>query len=245
MSFRLPTAEEKSEYVLKQFDRIAWNYDLTNDAISLGMHRLWKNAAIASLEPRLNGSYLDVCCGTGDLASGIAQRLSQGGRVVGVDFSQNMLDLAAKRNGAPHEGRDRGVTLEWLRADAENLPFADNSFDGAMISFGLRNLTNLQKGVLEMARVVKPGGKVVNLDLGHPSAPIFTPLYHFYFRNIVPLLGELLAGDRSAYTYLPSSLSSYPKPDGITAMFAAAQLKNIVHKPLAWGSVALHVGTVA
>jgi demethylmenaquinone methyltransferase/2-methoxy-6-polyprenyl-1,4-benzoquinol methylase len=244
MTFQLPSANDKAEYVLRQFDRIAANYDLTNDLISLCLHRLWKRRAIEALALKPGGIYLDVCCGTGDLALAIALRLSNSGRVVGIDFSQNMLDLAKRRSEAIAASRADLAKIDWLKGDAEHLPFADRSFDGAIISFGLRNLTSLKQGLSEMARVVKSNGTVVNLDLGHPKAPIFTPIYHLYFEKFVPLIGDLVAGDRSAYTYLPSSLKAYPKPEGITELFADAGLTDITHQPLALGSVALHKGTV-
>lgn len=244
MTFQLPSANDKAEYVLKQFDRIAASYDLTNDVISLGMHRLWKRAAMEALSLKPGGTYLDVCCGTGDLALSIALQLKSGGRVVGIDFSQNMLDLAKRRGEAIAASQANLAQIEWLKGDAEQLPFADRSFDGAIISFGLRNLTSLKQGLGEMARVVKSDGRVVNLDLGHPQAPLFTPLYHLYFEKFVPLLGDLIAGDRTAYTYLPSSLRAYPKPEGISQLFADAGLIDITHQALALGSVALHKGTV-
>jgi demethylmenaquinone methyltransferase / 2-methoxy-6-polyprenyl-1,4-benzoquinol methylase len=248
MSFRLPTAEEKASYVQKQFDRIAFRYDLANDVISFGMHRSWKEQAIEALAVKAGGSYLDVCTGTGDLALRIADRSGGGGQVVGIDFSANMLHVATARAQAKHvnsEQSDRSrAPIEWVAGDAQDLPFADDTFDGAIISFGLRNITDLQKAICEMVRVVKPGGHVVNLDLGHPQAPIFTPLYFLFFRHIVPFIGEVIQGDRAAYTYLPTSLTTYPKPDGITRIFENAYLINVSHKPLALGSVALHKGTV-
>ncbi|CAM6031382.1 unnamed protein product [Sphagnum compactum] len=175
MPFQLPSAEEKAAYVERQFDRIAFRYDLANDCISFGMHRLWKKKAIAQLKIKPGGKYLDVCCGSGDLALRIAEQCGPGSSVTGFDFSQKMLDVAANRSRNSTIARAREIS--WLRGDAQNLPFADNTFDGAIISFGLRNLTDLQKGINELARVVKPGARVVNLDLGHPTAPLFTPLY--------------------------------------------------------------------
>lgn len=245
MSFRLPTSQEKAEYVHKQFDRIARRYDLTNHAISLGMHRLWKSRAVDDLGCVPDGSYLDVCCGTGDLMLTVASRLGAGGTVTGVDFSRNMLDVAARRALQARERRRVAAALELVEGDAQNLPFPDNTFDGAIISFGLRNLSNLGAGLREMARVVRPGGRVINLDLGHPSMAGFTPLFLFYFRHVVPLIGAVLQNDRQAYTYLPESLGAYPKPDGISELFRHAGLVDVKHKELALGSVALHVGTVA
>ena len=243
MSFTLPTKEEKAEYVLKQFDRIAQKYDLTNDLISLGMHRLWKSAAISRLVKNGAGTYLDVCCGTGDLTMLVADRLSAQGKVVGLDFSPKMLEVARSR-WARNQGRYQNK-FEFVEADAQNLPFDDNSFDGATLSFGLRNLTDFQRGISEMARVVKPGGLVVNLDLGRTTVPGFAQLFSFYFGHIVPLIGEVIQSDRQAYTYLPQSLSTYPTPDGIAKLFANAGLTEIEYIPMALGSVAFHSGKVA
>jgi demethylmenaquinone methyltransferase/2-methoxy-6-polyprenyl-1,4-benzoquinol methylase len=240
MSFQLPTKEHKAEYVEKQFDRIASRYDLANDAISFGMHRLWKARAIAELCDGVNfddASFLDVCCGTGDLAL-FVKRNPRAQHVTGLDFSENMLAVAARRS------EKEGQNIEWIKGDAQALPFGDDTFDGAINSFGLRNLTDLQKGINEMARVVKPRCRVINLDLGHSEVPLFAPLFAFFFARIVPIIGEILQKDKSAYTYLPASLSTYPKPAGITKIFQQAGLVDIKHIPLALGSVALHVGTV-
>jgi len=244
MSFRLPTSQEKADYVHKQFDRIARRYDLTNDVISLGMHRWWKQRAVEALGCIADGSYLDVCCGTGDLLFTIASRLSTGGCMTGVDFSANMLDVASRRGLRARESRRVVAGLELVEGDAQNLPFPDNSFDGAIISFGLRNLTNLEAGLAEMERVVRPGGHVVNLDLGDPKVAVFTPLFLTYFRHVVPLIGAVLQNDRQAYTYLPESLSTYPKPAAISQLFRQVGLIEVRHEELALGSVALHVGTV-
>jgi len=325
VNFQLPTKDAKSDYVLKQFDRIARKYDLANDLISLGMHRLWKARAIYELvgasacfsctgcsgagssadgskhentgeaqhgahehnsksancpgearspfeksskastaaQAACNGSdpalaaamemieealknkgprkYLDVCTGTGDLALEMFGRLGGYGEVCGLDFSPEMLSVARQRCARAFGDK---AQLKWVQGDAQHLPFEDNSFDGAIISFGLRNLTDLQKGLNEMARVVKPGGRVVNLDLGQPDMPIFTPLFLFFFDQIVPIIGELIQNDRQAYTYLPESRKSYPHPIRLSEMFAEAGLVDISWYPLALGSVALHAGTV-
>ncbi len=247
MSFQLPTTEEKSDYVLQQFDRIAKRYDLTNDVISLGMHRFWKEIAVDELvnPTRKQGSqrnFLDVCTGTGDLALLVAKRLRTGDKVIGADFSPEMLKVANQRaNSAQQQGKSPAM-IGFKQADAQKLPFDDNSFDGVIVSFGLRNLTDLQQGINEMARVTKPGGRVINLDLGHTDTPLFAQLFSFYFGSIVPIIGDLLQSDRKAYTYLPESLKTYPTPDKIAKMFATAGLTNIKWRKLAMGSVALHVG---
>ena len=241
-SFRLPTSQEKADYVLNQFDRIARRYDLTNDAISLGMHREWKRQAVDALACRADGSYLDVCCGTGDLALRVAERLLVGGKITGLDFSPKMLDVARQR--AQRCGKRVSCAIEWVCGDAQELPFSDRIFDGAIISFGLRNLTDLQRGLDQMAAVVKSGGQVVNLDVGHPTTPLFAHSFNFWFSLVVPLIGQVLQNDRQAYTYLPESAKAYPQPEEITFMFEQAGMREVRHIALAMGSVALHVGTV-
>jgi demethylmenaquinone methyltransferase/2-methoxy-6-polyprenyl-1,4-benzoquinol methylase len=210
------------------------------------MHRSWKKRAVKELVQSPTGNYLDVCCGTGDLALTVAKYLSAQGSVTGLDFSANMLDVArsrAKNLQSSQSQNGNSAKIEFQQGDAQKLPFAAESFDGAIISFGLRNLTDLQAGLNEMARVVKPGGRVVNLDLGHPTNPIFAPMFGLFFGHVVPIIGEVLQNDRQAYTYLPESRNTYPKPNAITKMFEQAGLTNVQHIPLAFDSVALHVGT--
>jgi len=239
--FQLPSLEKKALYVRNQFDRIAGRYNLTNQVISMGMHHSWKKKAVAALLIKPTGSYLDICCGTGDLAFIIAKHLRLGGKVTGIDFSTHMLSIA----GTKSQLSRLAVRPSWIHGNAEQLPFSDKCFDGAIISFGLRNLTDRLQGIRELARVVKRGGRVVNLDLGHPTLPVYTPLFMTYFRHLVPLLGLLLQGDREAYTYLPESLKDYPNPSEISAMFHKAGLTNVTHLPLAWGAVSLHAGVVS
>lgn len=253
-SFQLPTQEEKHAFVHEQFERIAARYDLANDVISMGMHRFWKKLAVDVLidgpsrhqsdkQKRLSGKYLDVCCGTGDLAIKIAQRLTAKGEVVGLDFSGKMLDVARQRASKAAPFIRAGMSFQ--QGDALNLPFSDSTFDGAIISFGLRNLTKFDQGINEMTRVVKPGGIIVNLDLGRAEGPLFAPTFKLYFSHVVPLIGAVLQNDRKAYTYLPESKSTYPDPEGITGLFQSAGLEKVQHIKLSSGSVALHVGVVS
>lgn len=242
----LPAQEEKHAYVHAQFERIAAKYDLTNDVISFGMHRLWKETAVQILlknaieQGITNKSFLDVCCGTGDLSLRLAGKLQSSDSVTGLDFSANMLDCARQRESKA----SLVCKLNWVEGDAQNLPFADDKFDGAIISFGLRNLTDLPRGIAEMSRVVKPGGLVLNLDLGQAKGPIFSPLFSLFFDKIVPIIGSVLQNDKKAYTYLPESRTTYPKPDGISKIFVDAGLVDVKHVSLAGGSVALHQGRV-
>lgn len=244
MPYQMPSTKEKAAYVQEQFDRIARGYDLTNDAISMGMHRSWKSRALIELLKNPHGSYLDVCCGTGDLALSMASRLESDASVTGLDFSANMLEVARQRAQQAKVRDAYSCSLQWIEGDAQIMPFEGNSFDGAVVSFGLRNLTDLQAGINEMTRVVRNGGHVINLDLGHTTTPVFAPAFKLYFRHVVPIIGQVLQNDRSAYTYLPESLNTYPKPDKLTSMFEQAGLVNVRHISLALGSVALHVGTV-
>jgi len=252
-SFQLPTQEEKHQYVHEQFERIAARYDLANDVISLGMHRYWKKLAVDFLidgpdgqnpdrQKRLSGKYLDVCCGTGDLAIQISDRLTANGEVVGLDFSGNMLDVARQR--AAKAAPFMGGRMSFVQGDAQNLPFGDNEFDGAIISFGLRNLTQFDRGLNEMSRVVKPGGVVVNLDLGRAKGLLFAPAFKLFFNHVVPIIGAIIQNDRKAYTYLPESKSTYPDPEGISQLFKSAGLTKVRHIALSSGSVALHTGVV-
>lgn len=242
----LPAQEQKHAFVHAQFERIAAKYDLTNDVISFGMHRLWKERAVKILLKNPTGSqsrsYLDVCCGTGDLSLRIASKLKKQDSVTGLDFSGNMLVCAAQR--LEKAGSAIAPKVNFVEGDAQNLPFQAAQFDGAIISFGLRNLTDLPRGIAEMARVVKPGGLVLNLDLGEAEGPIFAPLFAIHFDMVVPLIGQVMQNDRKAYTYLPESRTTYPKPEGISKIFMDAGLVDVKHIPLAGGSVALHAGMV-
>jgi len=248
----LPAQEQKHAFVHAQFERIAAKYDLTNDVISFGMHRLWKERAVQILLKNAqnaqnatnaqNRSYLDVCCGTGDLSLRIASKLKDQDSVTGLDFSGNMLSCAASR--LDKAGDVISCKVSFVEGDAQNLPFQQDQFDGAIISFGLRNLTDLPRGIAEMTRVVKPGGLVLNLDLGEAQGPIFAPLFALHFDVIVPMIGAIVQNDRSAYTYLPESRTTYPKPAGISKIFEESGLVDVKHIALAGGSVALHTGRV-
>lgn len=245
----LPAQEQKHAFVHAQFERIAAKYDLTNDVISFGMHRLWKERAVQILLKNAQNtsnlqsrSYLDVCCGTGDLSLRIASKLKSQDSVTGLDFSGNMLSCAASRLNKA--GDAISCKVSFVEGDAQNLPFQPDQFDGAIISFGLRNLTDLPRGIAEMTRVVKPGGLVLNLDLGEAQGPIFAPLFALHFDVIVPMIGAIVQNDRSAYTYLPESRTTYPKPAGISKIFEESGLIDVKHISLAGGSVALHTGRV-
>jgi demethylmenaquinone methyltransferase/2-methoxy-6-polyprenyl-1,4-benzoquinol methylase len=233
-----PTREsgEFASQVNRMFDRIAGHYDAMNSVMTAGLHHRWRQRAAARAELRVGDSALDVCCGTGDLALELARQVGPGGSVVGCDFSEQMLDLA--RAKAAQRGAT-AVRFEW--ADALRLPYDDASFDAATVGFGVRNLADLDRGLEEMARVLKPGGRLVILEITQPTRPPLSIFYSLWFDRLVPLLGSL-AGDHDAYSYLPESVRSFPSPRGLAERMDAAGLERIRVTVLAGGIIAIHSG---
>ena len=218
------------------FDRIAGVYDLMNTAMTAGMHHRWRERAADRAELSPGDAALDLCCGTGDLALELARRVGAGGRVVGCDFSERMLELARRKAGERGASQAR---FEW--ADALELPYAEGSFDAVTVGFGVRNLVDLERGLAEMARVLKPGGRAVILEITQPRRRPLSTFYSLWFDRLVPLLGTL-AGDRDAYTYLPESVRRFPSPEGLAAMMAGVRLERIRYLLLAGGIIAIHSG---
>lgn len=222
----------KDEQVRRMFDRIAGRYDLLNNWISMGFHKRWKRLACHRLQLKPGDRVLDVCTGTGDLIDSLLPLVGKGGMVEGLDFSENMLAVAkARYRNHPN------VTL--TQGDALRLPYPDAHFDGAIISFGLRNVTDIPGALREMQRVVKPGGWMVNLDTS-PSP--FLPGMQLYFSKIVPWLGGLLAKDGQAYRYLSESTRHFLTPRELKALFQNIGLLNVRCEPLMLGSVSLQSG---
>lgn len=218
------------------FDRVAGRYDLLNSLMTAGLHHSWRMRAAdrAGLKP--GDSVLDVCCGTGDLAFELASRVSPGGRVVGCDFSEPMLDLA--REKAAQRGVE-SVRFEW--ADALQLPYDDAQFDAVTVGFGVRNFADRDQGLREMSRVLKPGGTLVVLEFTEPRRPPFSTFYSLWFDRIVPLLGSL-TNDPQAYSYLAESVHSFPDPPALADKMDAAGLEQIRWLVLAGGILAIHSG---
>jgi demethylmenaquinone methyltransferase/2-methoxy-6-polyprenyl-1,4-benzoquinol methylase len=234
----LPNREsgEFAAQVRTMFDRIAGVYDLMNTAMTAGLHHRWRRRAADLAELKTGGAALDVCCGTGDLALELSERVGPEGTVVGCDFSERMLDLARSKAGRRGAANAR---FEW--ADALKLPYADGSFDAATIGFGARNLADLDQGLGELARVLRPGGKLVILEITQPRRPPLSVFYSLWFDRIVPLLGTV-AGDRSAYTYLPESVKRFPSPAGLAERMGAAGFPRVRYIVLAGGIITIHVG---
>jgi demethylmenaquinone methyltransferase / 2-methoxy-6-polyprenyl-1,4-benzoquinol methylase len=220
------------------FDRIAGRYDLLNSVMTAGLHHRWRQRAADRAELVPGDAALDVCCGTGDLALELAGRVAPGGHVVGCDFSEPMLDLA--REKAARQGAS-GVRFEW--ADALRLPYDDDRFDAATVGFGVRNLSDLDAGLREMRRVLRPGGRLVILEITQPTRPPLSTFYSLWFDRAVPVLGAL-AGDQEAYSYLPESVRSFPSPRGLAEKMDAAGLERIRWTVLAGGIIAIHSGIV-
>jgi demethylmenaquinone methyltransferase / 2-methoxy-6-polyprenyl-1,4-benzoquinol methylase len=218
------------------FDRIAGRYDLLNSLMTAGLHHSWRARAADRAELGPGDAVLDVCCGTGDLAFELAGRVSPGGRVVGCDFSEAMLDLA--REKAARRGLE-SVRFEW--ADALQLPYDDARFDAVTVGFGVRNFADRDQGLREMSRVLKPGGRLVILEFTEPRRPPFSTFYSLWFDRIVPVLGRL-TDNPEAYSYLTESVHSFPDPQGLAVKMDAAGFERIRWLVLAGGILAIHSG---
>lgn len=221
------------------FDRVAGKYDLLNSLMTAGLHHRWRTRAGDMAEVVPGDAVLDICCGTGDLAIELAGRVSPGGHVVGCDFSEPMLDLAREK---ALTRAVESVRFEW--ADALNLPYDDGRFDAVTVGFGVRNLSDLDRGLAEMRRVLRPGGRLVILEITQPTRPPLSTFYSLWFDRIVPLLGHF-GGDSAAYSYLPESVRSFPKPRGLAEKMDAAGLVRIRWTVLAGGIIAIHSGIAA
>lgn len=231
--------------VRAMFDRIARVYDVMNSVMTAGMHHRWRQRAadLAQLQP--GARVLDVACGTGDLALELAGRVGPGGEVVACDFSEGMLDLARKKAAgfdSRHPAPVAPVRFEW--ANALELPYADDEFAAATVGFGVRNFADLERGLRELARVVRPGGHVVVLEMTTPTRPPLSWFFRVWFDRVVPVLGGM-AGDSDAFTYLPSSVRRFPGPHELAATMDRCGLRAIRYVLTAGGIIAIHVGEVA
>jgi demethylmenaquinone methyltransferase/2-methoxy-6-polyprenyl-1,4-benzoquinol methylase len=231
-------SEEFATQVRGMFDRIAGVYDVMNSAMSAGLHHEWRQRAVERAMVGPGADALDICCGTGDLALELRRQIGPDGRVVGSDFSEPMLELARRKSG------EEGLPVEFGWADALELPYGDGSFDAVTIGFGARNLADLDKGLSEMARVLRPGGRLVILEITRPQREPLATFYSLWFDRLVPLIGNF-AGDPDAYSYLPNSVRTFPEPRELAAKIDAAGFGEIRWLLLAGGIIAIHSGVKA
>jgi demethylmenaquinone methyltransferase/2-methoxy-6-polyprenyl-1,4-benzoquinol methylase len=222
--------------VNRMFDRVAGNYDALNSVMTAGLHHRWRERAADRTELGPGDSALDVCCGTGDLALELSSRVAPDGHVIGCDFSEPMLDLAREKAASR---RPRGVRFEW--ADALQMPYDGERFDAVTVGFGVRNLADLDRGLREMSRVLKPGGRLVILEITQPTQPPLSTFYSLWFDRIVPLLGAF-SSDSGAYSYLPESVRSFPSPRILAEKMGHAGFEQIRYTVLAGGIIAIHSG---
>jgi len=213
--------EQRAARVNELFTRIAGRYDLINDLQSFGLHRYWKKQVVKEANPRGGEKALDVCCGTGDIALSLAQR---GAEVVGLDFSERMLEIARERQS---KGGADFAQVQFVSGDAQNIPFSDGTFDMVTIGYGLRNLTNWETGLREMQRVAKAGGRLVILEFGKPDNRVWRGIYEAYLKLFSPALGLVFCGDPAAYSYILESLKHYPAQRAVGEKMRELGLVNV------------------
>lgn len=231
-------SSEKVTRVKEVFERVAGNYDVMNDAMSLGLHHLWKAITVNQAQLRPHHQVLDLACGTGDIALKLAKKITTG-HIIMCDINGPM--LAHGRNRA----YDKGLVkpLSFIQANAEHLPFASNSFDLITIGFGLRNVTDKLQALREMARVLKPGGRCLILEFSKVQSSVMQSLYDLYSFKVIPLLGKLIANDKESYQYLVESIRMHPSQDTLAEMMRESGFDNVSYKNYHKGIVAIHEAT--
>jgi len=229
----------KTAQIATMFDNIAHRYDFLNRSLSMGIDIIWRKKAIAQLKEIQPKTILDVATGTGDFA--LEAMSLNPDKITGVDISVGMLELG-KQKIAKKNLSDK---IEMIVGDSENLPFADNTYDAATVAFGVRNFENLQKGLTDIHRVLRPGGKLVVLELSTPKKFPVKQLFGFYFNNILPLFGKMLSKDDAAYTYLPMSVNAFPDGEDFKKVMAAAGFERNTSKSMTFGICSLYTGLKA
>lgn len=230
--------EEKAGKVAEVFDSVAGKYDLMNDLMSLGVHRLWKRFAIGLSGIRRGDRVLDLAGGTGDLTHRLSPLVGPQGRVVLADINASMLVRGRKRL------IDEGIAgnVDYVQADAEKLPFADDTFDCIVMGFGLRNVTHKEQALVSMNQALKPGGRAIILEFSHPRAPGLKPLYDLYSFKMLPLMGQLVAQDADSYRYLAESIRMHPDQQTLQTLMQQAGFERCEYFNLSGGIVAVHRG---
>jgi len=226
----------KKEFVKEKFASIAEKYDFLNTLLSFGIDRRWRRKAVENLCVQPGGNYLDFCAGTLPLSVVILKNVRDPIKVVAYDFCREMLVCGRQKHS-------KGNQPKLIVGDGEKISFKDNSYDGAIVGFGIRNLANMDKGLSEVFRVLKPGSKLIVLDFSNKINPIIKPFYQFYLEKVMPLMGSIISGDRGAYRYLADSIESFPKPEGLKKKLLKAGFNHVYYMPLTFGIAYIHVGT--
>lgn len=228
---------DRNRRIGEMFSAIAPRYDFLNRVLSLRQDRRWRREAVAQIRPERGGRHLDMATGTADVALEILRRNGGEAFVVGSDISLEMMRIGREKTAlAGRKGR-----IAFVRAPGEDLPFRDGAFDSASVAFGIRNVVDRERGLKEMCRVVRPGGRIVVLEFSQPEGTLFGALYHFYFTKVLPRIGGLLS-KRSAYAYLPESVQAFPPPPEFSEMMRRAGCAKVDSRPLTFGIVTLYVG---
>ena len=236
--FREVASAQKADKVGEVFTSVAGRYDLMNDLMSLGSHRLWKDFAVARSGVRAGHHVLDVAAGSGDMTRRFAKYVGASGRVVMTDINQSMLECGRARL------LDQGIgpNIDLLLADAETLPFAPHRFDCVSIAFGLRNVTCIPKALTSMTSMLKPGGRVLILEFSHPTSDLLSRVYDLFSFSVIPPLGQMVTGDGPSYRYLVESIRRHPNQDTLSEMMTDAGLEDVEYHNLSGGIVAVHTG---
>lgn len=237
--YRQISPDDKTRRVNRHFDSVARRYDFMNTLLSFGIHYLWKQEAVRLLSPEPGERILDVCGGTGDLSILADRAVGPDGQVVLCDINRSMIQ--AGRAKAAHAAARRRI--QYVQGNAEAISFPDNTFDAAMVGYGIRNVTRMEQGFKEMHRVLKPGGRLMCLEFSEPTAPFFRLLYDIYSLRIMPLLGELIAANRKAYTHLPESIRTFPLPDRLAEILQAIGFCKVRYRKQTNGISVVHTGT--
>ncbi len=236
---RMETPATSNRQVQKMFSDIAPRYDLLNRLLSCGQDQYWRKRAVTRLSPQSGERFLDIATGTADVALEIIRNVPKGAvQVVGMDFSEKMLELARQKI----DSLDKANSIQLECGSAESLPFEDNSFDGTTTAFGIRNFSDIGRSLREMHRVLKPGGRCVILEFSLPRNPILNALYRFYFEWLLPKVGRLISKHPSAYTYLPETVAAFPVRKEFSSLMQQAGFMNVTYKELTLGIVILYTG---
>ncbi len=229
--------DQKANRVIQHFNSVARHYDFMNSLLSFGIHHLWKRTAVRMMDPASGDLVLDVCGGTADLALLAARNIGPGGGVIVYDINRAMMQAGHHKVSR----QDIAHRIGYVQGNAETISFPDRHFDAAMVGFGIRNVTDMQKGFEEMYRVLKPGGKMMCLEFSKPTFAPFRWLYDMYSFYVMPFLGELIAGSRKAYTHLPESIRMFPLPDDLSNLLTKIGFSQVSYRSLTNGIAVIHL----